>query len=81
MGVDVNDGDDDGVVVDAVLAAIKSLAADVGIPRNLAELGVQAADFETLAANAMKDACGATNPRAPTKEEVVAMFKTAHEAA
>lgn len=66
--------------VPAALNAIRSLASDVGIPRNLADLGVRTADFQTLAANAMADACGATNPRVPTKEEVVELFRQAHQA-
>ena len=32
-------------------------------------------DFDTLAGNAMKDACGLTNPREPSHQEVVALFK------
>ena len=37
------------------------------------------ADFDLLADNAMKDACGATNPRAPTRDEVLGLLKAAHE--
>ena len=70
----------DGDAVAAALTAIRKLAADVGIPRNLAELGVLPKDFDVLAENAMKDACGATNPKAPSHGDVVAMFKAAHEA-
>lgn len=70
--------DDDAVA--AALDAIRKLAADVGIPKNLAELGVKAEDFDVLATNAMKDACGVTNPKAPSHGDVVAMFKAAHEA-
>ena len=70
----------DGDAVAAALTAIRKLAADVGIPRNLAELGVLPNDFDVLAENAMKDACGATNPKAPSHGDVVAMFKAAHEA-
>ena len=79
MGV-ASPSDDAADAVTTTLAAISALASDVGIPRNLAALGVRAEDFDTLAANAMKDACGATNPRAPTAEEVVGMFRAAREA-
>lgn len=57
--------------------AIVQLADKVGIPKGLAGLGVQEADFDTLATNAMKDACGLTNPIQPSHQEVVAMFKAA----
>lgn len=57
--------------------AIKQLSQDVNIPSGLAELGVKEEDFSLLAENAMKDACGPTNPIIPTKEEVIALFKKA----
>jgi len=38
---------------------------------------VKREDFETLATNAMKDACGLTNPFQPTKKEVIAMYEKA----
>jgi alcohol dehydrogenase len=78
LGVGVP-GSDGPAAAEAALAAIRTLSADVAIPPNLAALGVKPEHFDLLATNAMKDACGATNPRAPTKEEVVALFKQAHE--
>ncbi|MBO1520767.1 L-threonine dehydrogenase [Oceanisphaera pacifica] len=57
--------------------AIVTLADKVGIPEGLAGLGVKEADFDTLATNAMKDACGLTNPIQPSHQEVVVMFKAA----
>ncbi|MFD1009071.1 L-threonine dehydrogenase [Oceanisphaera ostreae] len=57
--------------------AIVKLAEQVGIPVGLAGLGVKEADFDTLATNAMKDACGITNPIQPSHSDVVAMFKAA----
>jgi alcohol dehydrogenase len=72
-------GMDGRAAVPAVLGAIKSLSADVGIPRNLALLGVEPQHYASLADNAMKDACGATNPRQPSREEVIELFKQACE--
>jgi len=60
-----------------VLKHIRSLSRDTGIPENLELLGVKRDDFGALADNAMKDACGATNPFQPTKEEVIEMFEEA----
>ena len=59
------------------LAAISRLSADVGIPAGLAELGVKEKDFETLANNAMVDACSVTNPKKATHSDIVAIFKSA----
>ena len=59
------------------LDAIRRLAADVGIPRGLLELGVKEADIPTLAANALKDACGLTNPRRAGQADVEAIFRAA----
>lgn len=57
------------------IAAIRTLSKDVGIPSGLAELGVKEADLETMAKNAMKDACMLTNPRTATLAQVVGMYK------
>ncbi|OWY40535.1 L-threonine dehydrogenase [Xenophilus sp. AP218F] len=62
---------------EAAIRAIKRLAADVGIPAGLAELGVKEADIPTLADNALKDACGLTNPRVATHEEICGIFRAA----
>jgi len=61
----------------ACLAAIRKLSSDIGIPKSLGELGVKRADIPTLAANAMKDACGFTNPRSATQAEIEAIFEGA----
>ncbi|MCL5968196.1 MAG: L-threonine dehydrogenase [Betaproteobacteria bacterium] len=61
----------------ACLAAIRKLSSDIGIPKSLGELGVKRADIPTLAANAMKDVCGFTNPRSATQTEIEAIFEGA----
>ncbi len=62
---------------EAAVAAIRRLARDVGIPRNLAQLGVKEGDLAVMAGNAKKDACQLTNPRLASHEQVVGMFKAA----
>ncbi|HCN90739.1 MAG TPA: L-threonine dehydrogenase, partial [Oxalobacteraceae bacterium] len=62
MGVDIA-GTDAASGAERCLAAIRQLAADVEIPTGLTQLGVRAEDIPMLAANALKDACGLTNPR------------------
>ncbi len=76
MGLNV-DGMTDDEGAEALLNQIKTLSKSVQIPSGLAELGVKEADFSVLADNAMKDACGLTNPIQPTKDQVIAIFKSA----
>ena len=70
MGVDVA-GMSDAEGAAAAIAAIKELSADVEIPKGFEELGAKKEDFDILATNALKDACGATNPKQATKEEII----------
>jgi alcohol dehydrogenase len=62
---------------DRALAAIEKLSGDIGIPSGLSELGVKEKDIPTMTKNAQADACGLTNPRCPTDEEVEAIYKAA----
>ena len=62
---------------EAAIQAIRQLSADVGIPAGVGQLGAKAADIPTLATNAMKDACGLTNPIQPTFDEVCAIYQAA----
>lgn len=69
MGVDTsNMSDEEGAK--SCINAIRKLSSDVGIPSGLNELGVKAEDFDTLADNALKDACGLTNPIKATHQDV-----------
>ncbi len=62
---------------DKALEAIKQLSTDVGIPSGLKVLGVKEQDLKIMAENAQKDACGFTNPRCPTLENVIEIYKWA----
>lgn len=69
MGVDTsNMSDEEGAKY--CINAIRKLSSDVGIPSGLKELGVKVEDFDTLADNALKDACGLTNPIKATHQDV-----------
>ncbi|WP_049048493.1 L-threonine dehydrogenase [Aeromonas hydrophila] len=76
MGVDVSAMNDEQGAA-AAIAAIQQLARDVKIPAGLEQLGVKADDFNLLAENALKDACGFTNPKQASHEEIVAIFRAA----
>jgi alcohol dehydrogenase len=61
----------------ACLAAIRALSAEIGIPAGLGQLGAKTEDIHILSSNALKDACGFTNPRRATHEDVMAIFHAA----
>jgi alcohol dehydrogenase len=62
---------------ETALESIKTLSADVGIPSGLKALGVKEEDLRTMAENAQKDACGLTNPRCPSLDDVVSIYRNA----
>ncbi|WP_305417407.1 L-threonine dehydrogenase [Photobacterium leiognathi] len=76
MGVDV-EGMTAEQGADAALEAIVVLSKDVGIPSGLKELGAKEEDIAFLADNALKDACGFTNPKQATHEEISQIFMAA----
>ncbi|QLE84719.1 L-threonine dehydrogenase [Shewanella sp. Scap07] len=76
MGVDVS-GMSDEQGAQAAIDAIKALSVAVHIPENLTKLGVKAEDIPTLADNALKDACGLTNPQQATHAEICQIFTNA----
>ncbi len=61
----------------AAIAAIEQLSRDIDIPPGLAVLGAKVEDVPILASNALKDACGLTNPRPASQAEIEAVFKAA----
>ncbi|MGF1777083.1 L-threonine dehydrogenase [Vibrio nomapromontoriensis] len=76
MGVDTADMSD-AQAANAGLEAIRQLSKDVNIPSGLEELGVSKDDFDVLAQNALKDACGFTNPKQASHDEVVEILAAA----
>jgi alcohol dehydrogenase len=76
MGVDTKDMTDEQAA-NAGLDAIRQLSKDVNIPAGLEQLGVKRDDFDVLAENALKDACGFTNPKQASHEEIVAILDSA----
>jgi len=74
---EVTDGLSKREAAELALKAIKTLSRDVGIPAGLTELGVKEKDIKTMAENAQKDACGFTNPRCPSLDDVINIYKAA----
>jgi alcohol dehydrogenase class IV len=76
LGCQTDDAPDDEVR-DTLLEAIRQLRTDLGITRNLAELGVVREDIPHLAELAMKDPCLLTNPRKPVQADIEAIYEAA----
>lgn len=77
MGADTRGFSPEEGARDAI-AAIRKLALDVDIPAGLRDLGVRLNDVPVLAANALKDACGLTNPRAADQRQIEEIFRSAY---
>lgn len=76
FGVDVS-GMSDADGAKACIKAIQDLSKSIGIPEGLNKIGVKEADFDVLAENALKDACGLTNPIQASHADIVGIFKAA----
>ena len=76
MGVNPHDINDENSAVLAIEAIVK-LSKDIGIPSGIKELGAKEEDFIILASNALKDACGLTNPKQATLEEIISIYRSA----
>ncbi len=73
MGVEGVDNMTQEEYRDAAIAAVKKLSEDVGIPTTLDKIKEE--DLDTLATDALNDACYPGNPREATKEQVIEMFR------
>ncbi len=74
MGVEGVDSMSQAEYRKAAIDAVKQLNKDVGIPDNLKEI-VNPDDVEFLAQSAMDDACRPGNPKDPTKEDIIALYR------
>ncbi|MEB4675883.1 L-threonine dehydrogenase [Enterobacteriaceae bacterium G50] len=76
MNVDVA-GMSDEQGAKACIDAICKLAREVNIPAGLRDLNMKEEDIPVLATNALKDACGFTNPIQATHDEIMAIYRAA----
>lgn len=60
---------------EAAIKAVSKLSEDVGIPASLKGIAKEE-DLDFLVDSAMADACMGGDPRTPTKEEVIALYKS-----
>lgn len=66
-----------GEVVDRVAQEVRRLGDEVGVPKGLGDLGVDAGDIPRLAHLTLGDACLTTNPRPTSQAEVAELFRAA----
>lgn len=59
----------------AACDAVAKLSKDVGIPQSLKGI-VKEEDIDFLAQSAMDDACRPGNPKDPTKEDIISLYKS-----
>ena len=77
LGIDVTGLTNEGAAQKA-LDAIRQLSADINIPAGLRALGgFREEDIPTLTINALKDACGITNPKQACQAEIEQLFRNA----
>ncbi len=69
LGV-ATDGLDASTAAERAVERVEELNRTLGIPSGLRELGVDAADFDAFAVNALSDAYIATNPRPVAEDDV-----------
>lgn len=60
---------------DALAEAIRALNARIGLPAGLLAMGIDRSQFDGVVANALKDHCHATNPRAATADDYHRMLE------
>ena len=65
------------VAAEAVAESITAMNAKLGLPKGLADMGVERAWFDKIIEGAMADHCHKTNPRVATAQEYRAMLESA----
>ncbi len=62
---------------EAIAQAITAMNARLGLPKGLAQMGVETAWFDKIIDGAMADHCHKTNPRIATEQEYREMLQAA----
>jgi alcohol dehydrogenase len=69
LGIDT-EGLSPGAAAERAIERVEELSRFLGVPAGLHEIGVDPADFDAFAVNALRDAYIATNPREVTEDDV-----------
>jgi alcohol dehydrogenase class IV len=75
MGADARAGE--AALADEAAGRVRALAAEVGIPARLREVGVREEDLPRIAAKAFEDASHRTNPRPCTEADLLELVRAA----
>ena len=75
MGVEGIDSMSQDEAVEATIAAVKKLSADVGIPADLKGI-LKEEDVQFLSESAFADACCPGNPRDTSVEEIQDLYRS-----
>jgi alcohol dehydrogenase class IV len=75
LGADIPEHASDGEAKASTLEAVRALKRSVGVTDTLCDLGMSHQDLPLLARNALADACMLTNPKQPTADELIEIFK------
>jgi len=70
-------GTDQAARAQACILTVQRLAAQVGIPRSLGDLGCTDAHLEVITADALSDEVLSNTPRPPTRDDLIALLKAA----
>ncbi len=76
MGADPRSGDE--ALAEGAADRVRALAAEVGIPARLRDVGVREQDLPRIAAKAFEDASHRTNPRPCTEADLLAIARAAY---
>ncbi|MGE4422401.1 MAG: alcohol dehydrogenase-like regulatory protein ErcA [Pseudodesulfovibrio sp.] len=75
LGADIPEEASREEAKERTLEAVRTLKRSVGVTNSLCELGMTEEDLPLLARNALSDACMLTNPKQPTADELIQIFK------
>lgn len=65
------------ILLPHVIRYNSQVAKEIKIPSGIKELDAKQEDFKILAANTLQDACGLTNPKQATLNEIIEIYKNA----
>jgi len=73
MGLDMRQGNEKEILVEAV----NRLRKAVGVDQSLGQVGLREEDIPEIAQKAMQDSCMVTNPRRPTQKDIEKVYENA----
>lgn len=72
-------GEDSFQLAKRVVGEVRRLGSSIGIPNNLGKYQISPAQMDIMAENSLQDPCILTNPRQPSKEDILKIFSAAYQ--